>query len=111
MVAEEVGDEHRRMEERFEQSGRDKERDGGWPKGRNRLDRKYGMIERGALAVSTLLKNKIQSASTKIKWHVGKCVARRQNNLFKNKMQLRLGSSGAGNGMSTRSTTGMQAGL
>ena len=51
---------------------------------RDRLDRKYGMVERGALAVSTLLKNKIQSASTKIKWHVGKCVARRQNNLFKN---------------------------
>ena len=33
MVTEEVGDDHRRMEERFEQSGRDKERDGGWPKG------------------------------------------------------------------------------
>ena len=51
---------------------------------RDRLDRKYGMVERGALAVSTGLKSKIQSASTKIKWHVGKCVALRQNNLFKN---------------------------
>ena len=51
---------------------------------RDRLERRYGMVDRGALAVSTFLKNKIRAASTKIKWFVGKCVQRRQNNLFKN---------------------------
>ena len=65
---------------------------------RDRLDRKYGMVERGALAVSTLLKNKIQSASTKIKWHVGKCVARRQNNLFKNNQTQLYKELGGGSG-------------
>ena len=42
------------------------------------------MVDRGAVAVSALLKNKIQAATTKIRWFVGKCVKRRQNNLFKN---------------------------
>jgi len=50
---------------------------------KDRLERKYGLTENGALAVSTLLKNKIQSGSAKIRWFVEKSVARRQNNLFK----------------------------
>ena len=36
------------------------------------------------MAVSAFLKNKVQMASTKIRWYVGKCTARRQNNLFRN---------------------------
>ena len=51
---------------------------------RKELDRRYQLTERGALAVSTFLKNKIQAGSTKIRWFVEKKVARRQNNLFKN---------------------------
>ena len=48
------------------------------------LDRRYGLIEKGALAVSTLLKEKIRSGSMKIQKFVGKAVAYRQNNLFRN---------------------------
>ena len=48
------------------------------------MDGKYGMVDRGALAVSRFLKDKIRAASTKIKWFVGKCLKRRQNNMFKN---------------------------
>ena len=51
---------------------------------RKELDRRYQLTERGTLAVSTFLKNKIQAGSTKIRWFVEKKVARRQNNLFKN---------------------------
>ena len=72
----------------------------GW-KVRDRLERKYGMVDRGAVAVSTFLKNKIQSGSTKIRWFVGKCVTRRQNNLFKNNQRQLYkelsGSAGDGN--------------
>ena len=42
------------------------------------------MRERGALAVSSFLKNKIHAGSVKIRWYVEKRVARRQNNLFQN---------------------------
>ena len=55
---------------------------------RDRLERRYGFVERGALTVSTLLKSKIESASTKIKWFVEKCVSIRHNNLFKNNQSV-----------------------
>ena len=42
------------------------------------------MMDRGALAVGSFLKNKIHAGSTKIRWYVEKRVARRQNNLFQN---------------------------
>ena len=48
------------------------------------LERKYQLTERGAVSVSTFLKNKIQAGSTKIRWYVDKQGARRQNNLFRN---------------------------
>ena len=51
---------------------------------RNELERKYQLTERGAMTVSTFLKNKIQAGSTKIRWFVEKKVARRQNDLFRN---------------------------
>ena len=51
---------------------------------RKELDRKYKLTERGALCVSTFLKNKIQAGSTKIRWFEDKNGARRQNNLFRN---------------------------
>ena len=51
---------------------------------RKELDRKYQLTERGALCVSTFLKNKIQAGSTKIRWFEDKNGARRQNNLFRN---------------------------
>ena len=63
---------------------------------RERLERKYSLLEKGALSVSTLLRNKIHSGSTKIKWYVGKCVARRQNNLFKNNQSQLYGELGGG---------------
>jgi len=53
------------------------------------LDRKYGLTERGALSVSTFLKNKIQSGSRKIRRLVGKCVIYQQSNLFK-RYQIQL---------------------
>ena len=62
----------------------------------DRLKRRYGMVDRGAAAMSTFLENKIQSGSTKIRWYVGKCVTRRQNNLFQNNQsQLYKELSGA----------------
>ena len=51
---------------------------------RAELERKYQLTERGALSVSTFLKNKIQAGSTKIRWHEDKNGARRQNALFRN---------------------------
>jgi len=51
---------------------------------RERLERKYQIVAKGTTVVSTMLKNKISSASAKIRQFVGKCVARRQNNLFRN---------------------------
>ena len=51
---------------------------------KDRLERKYSLVSRGTMAVSAFLKNKVQMASTKIRWYVGKCTARRQNNLFRN---------------------------
>ena len=51
---------------------------------RSDLEKRYRMMERGALAVSSFLKNKIHAGSTKIRWYVEKRVARRQNNLFQN---------------------------
>ena len=51
---------------------------------RNELERKYQLTERGAMTVSTFLKNKIQAGTTKIRWAEDKTGARRQNNLFRN---------------------------
>jgi hypothetical protein len=48
------------------------------------LDRRYGLTERGAVSVSTFLKNKIKAGSTKIRWFEEKNGARRQNYLFRN---------------------------
>ena len=48
------------------------------------LDSRYGLVEKGALAVCTLLKAEIRSATIKIKNYVAKGVAYRQNNLFRN---------------------------
>ena len=48
------------------------------------LNRKYSIREKGALAVSSLLKGKIKSGSTKIKNFVKSQIKIRQNTLFKN---------------------------
>ena len=48
------------------------------------LDRRYGLVEKGALAVCTLLKGKIRSGTGKIQKFVGKGIAYRQKNLFRN---------------------------
>ena len=51
---------------------------------REELERKYKLTDRGALTVSTFLKNKIQAGTTKIRWHEERKLTRRQNNLFRN---------------------------
>ena len=48
------------------------------------LDRKYGLVENGTIHVSTLLKSKIHSGSTKIRWYLEANMRVRQNNLFRN---------------------------
>ena len=50
----------------------------------DQLNRKYQVIKKGSVAVATLLKQKIHSGSTKIRWYVNSCTKVRQNNLFKN---------------------------
>lgn len=50
----------------------------------DRLKRKYQVVEKGTVAVAALLKGKIQSGKTKIRWYVNNCTKVRQNNLFKN---------------------------
>ena len=60
------------------------------------LDRKYGLTERGALSVSTFLKNKIKAGSTKIRWFEEKNGARRQNNLFRNNQRQLYKELGSG---------------
>lgn len=54
------------------------------PKVKDGLNRRYQLVDRGAVSVSTFLKNKIQAGSTKIRWVEEKKVGRRQNNLFRN---------------------------
>ncbi|MGY8822311.1 MAG: RNA-directed DNA polymerase, partial [Pseudomonadales bacterium] len=49
----------------------------------SRLGDKYDMLEKGCLAVVTLLKNKIQAGSAKIKNFTEKTLQHRQNTLFK----------------------------
>ena len=51
---------------------------------REELERRYQLVDRGALAVSAFLKNKIHAGSTKIRWYIEKKVSLRQNNLFRN---------------------------
>ena len=48
-----------------------------------RLDKKYDLVEKGCLSVVTLLKNKIQSGSLKIKHFTEKTLQHRHNTLFK----------------------------
>ena len=48
------------------------------------LDRRYGLIEKGALSVGTMLKGKIKADTVKVQNFVGKGVAYRQNNIFRN---------------------------
>ena len=48
------------------------------------LNHKYAIREKGALAVSSLLKGKIKSGATKIKNYVKSQIKIRQNTLFKN---------------------------
>ena len=50
----------------------------------NELNRKYQVTEKGTLSICTLLKRKIESGSTKIRWYIDNCAKVRQNNLFKN---------------------------
>ena len=50
----------------------------------DQLNRKYQVLKKGSVAVATLLKQKIHSGSTKIRWYVNSCTKVRQNNLFKN---------------------------
>ena len=65
------------------------------------MEQRYQLFDRGAVAVSSFLKNKIHAGSTKIRWHVEKRVARRQNNLFQNNQsQLYQELGGNANGRS-----------
>ena len=48
------------------------------------LERRYGMLNNGLTAVSALVREKIRAGSLKIRNFIGKSVARRQNNLFRN---------------------------
>ena len=48
------------------------------------LNRKYDLVEKGCLSVSTLLKNKIQAGSVKIKYFTEKTLQHRQNTMFVN---------------------------
>ena len=49
----------------------------------HRLVDKYDLLEKGCLAVGTLLKNKIQSGSVKMKHFTEKMLQHTKNNLFK----------------------------
>ena len=49
----------------------------------SRFVHKYDLLEKGCLADATLLKNKIQSGSVKIKHFTEKTLQHRQNTLFK----------------------------
>ena len=48
------------------------------------LEKKYQLTDRGAISVSTFLKNKIQAGSTKIRWFVEKKTTQRHNSLYNN---------------------------
>ena len=50
----------------------------------DQLNRKYQVLKKGSVTVATLLKQKIHSGSTKIRWYVNSCTKVRQNNLFRN---------------------------
>ena len=50
----------------------------------DQLNRRY-VVEKGTIiVVSSMLKRKIQSGSTNIRWFVDNCMKVRQNTLFKN---------------------------
>ncbi|MEM7298655.1 MAG: reverse transcriptase domain-containing protein [Bacteroidota bacterium] len=48
------------------------------------LERRYSLTKAGTQSVLSLIKRKLQSASTKIKWHLEANLRTRQNTLFKN---------------------------
>ena len=48
------------------------------------LEGRYALSEHGTTHVSTLLKNKIHSGSTKIRWYIEANARKRRNVLFKN---------------------------
>ena len=50
---------------------------------RDRLNKKYELVEKGCLSVATMLKNKIQAGSVKIKYFTEKTLQHRHNTLFK----------------------------
>ena len=51
---------------------------------REELERRYGLLENGASSVCAMLREKIRAGSVKVRNFVGKGVACRQNNLFRN---------------------------
>jgi hypothetical protein len=53
-------------------------------KDRETLDKKYGLLENGALSACTFRKSKIHGGSTKVRCYLDKVFRLRQNNLFKN---------------------------
>lgn len=57
------------------------------------FNKKYKLVEKGALLVSMFLINKIYSESTKIKWYVEANLRIRQNN--KSKLYKPLGDKGS----------------
>ena len=93
----------RRLEERIvrwrKDIGRVKELKGGGvlaKRARDELERRYGILANGLKAVSAMLREKIRAGATKIRNFVGRSVARRQNNLFRNNQsQLYKELSGA----------------
>ena len=51
---------------------------------RDELERRYQFTDKGAVAVCTMLRDKIRSGSAQIKNSFGRGIAARQNNLFRN---------------------------
>ena len=66
---------------------------------RERLDRVYGLTERGTTGVGVFLRSKIQAGSTKIRRYLERNIQFHQNNLFKNNQSnLYKGLSGSTTG-------------
>ncbi len=53
-------------------------------KARDGLNKKYGLVEKGTLSVSTFLSSKIQSGISEIRSYLERGVQFHQNNLFQN---------------------------
>ena len=68
------------------------------------LERRYHLIESGALAVCAKLREKIRAGSVKVRNFIGKSVAYRQNNMSRNnqsQLYKELGGSARAEGDST----------